>query len=84
MYSPMFSPNHFNICEMKGVLAQRIGGDSPHHLKTIPKDQLIRKITLYREILKVYQTIAPGTLLSYFYPENSENIANFNQNFNFF
>lgn len=45
---------------MKGALAQRIGGDSPQHLRNISRELLIRKITLYREILQIYQTIAPG------------------------
>lgn len=60
MYTPVLSPNHYNICEIKGVLAQRIGGDNPQHLKTISQAQLIRKINLYKEIMDVYQTIAPG------------------------
>lgn len=48
------------MCEMKGVLAQRIGGDNPQHLRTISQAELLRKISLYKEILQVYQTIAPG------------------------
>lgn len=60
MYAPILSQNHFHMCEMKGVLAQRIGGDSPQHLRNISQAQLLRKITLYKEILQVYQTIAPG------------------------
>lgn len=62
MYAPVLSQYHYNMCEMKGVLAQRIGGDNPQHLKQISQNQLIRKITLYKEILEVYQTIAPGAL----------------------
>lgn len=71
LYAPLLSQNHYHMCEMKGVLAQRIGGDNPQHLRAISQAQLMRKICLYKEILQVYQAIAPGLFKLRHFDENS-------------
>lgn len=62
-YSKYLPPTHFNMCEMKGVLAQKIGGSSLQQLQTLPLKMLVRKIDLNREILQIYETIAPGEIV---------------------
>lgn len=73
LYAPLLSQNHYHMCEMKGVLAQRIGGDNPQHLRAISQAQLMRKICLYKEILQVYQAIAPGVFKLRHFDGNSLN-----------
>lgn len=59
-YSQYFPSSHFHMCEMKGYLAQKIGGSSPAELQSISTANLQKKIGLSKDVLEIYEAIAPG------------------------
>lgn len=61
-YGQWLPPHHFYICDVKIALTQIIGAGGPEALQGVPEEKLQLKIQLCQELLKIYRTVASGTL----------------------
>lgn len=64
-YSQWLPPNHYYICDVELTLTQAIGSGDPRNLQLISDGQLQKKIDLCHKLLKLFNILAAGEILSF-------------------
>ncbi|XP_058830487.1 SET domain-containing protein SmydA-8 isoform X2 [Topomyia yanbarensis] len=59
-YSTWLGPNHYYLVEVKILLSQIIGGGSPDAIKEISDDNLMNKMKMCQDLIRLFEKICPA------------------------